>query len=344
MTKRRLRGFRARGPCAGATVSANVPALVPGPAPGKPPRDRNLAMSYGTDTTTQVFPDDALSTRHIEQLLGLSRSTIGRLVAGGFVTPERGPRNTWRFSFRDVVILRVAHRLRAARIPTQRIMRSLATLRAGLPAALPLSVLKITALGDRIVVRRRRQAWDAESGQYLFELDLDSAVVASRGDGAAARRRIERSARNSLPPPVDEAGAIEAYVTGEALEGDDRAAAEHAYRRALALDPSLLDASLNLSALLCESGRPRQAEHVLDAALNRHPDVARLHYNRAVAIDKQGRRNEAIVGYRAALLRDARLADAHRNVARLYRRGGDHERALSHLRVWRKLLDSGTAS
>ncbi len=294
-------------------------------------------MRYGPDTTTQVFPDDGLSTRHIEQLLGLSRSTIGRLVAGGFVTPERGQRNSWRFSFRDVVVLRVAHRLRAARIPTQRILRSLATLRAGLPAALPLSVLKITALGDRIVVRRRRQAWDAESGQYLFELDLDAAVVASRSDGAMARRRIARCARNRLPLPVDEAGAIEAYVLGEALELEDRAAAEHAYRRALGLDPALLDASLNLSALLCESDRPRQAEHVLDAALSRHPEMARLHFNRAVALESQGRRNEAIAGYQAALSRDAGLQDAHRYLARLYRRAGDHDSAMRHIDAWRKL-------
>ncbi len=53
-------------------------------------------------------------------MLGLSRSAVARLIAHGFVSPSRGPRNEYRFSFRDVVLLRTAHKLQLADIPTRR--------------------------------------------------------------------------------------------------------------------------------------------------------------------------------------------------------------------------------
>ena len=33
--------------------------------------------------------------RDVEKLLGLPRSTIRALIAAGFVSPARGPRNAW---------------------------------------------------------------------------------------------------------------------------------------------------------------------------------------------------------------------------------------------------------
>jgi len=57
------------------------------------------------------------SLKGVRELLGLSAATVSRLVAAGFVTPGRGPRNEYEFSFQDVVLLRTAHRLQAAKIP-----------------------------------------------------------------------------------------------------------------------------------------------------------------------------------------------------------------------------------
>ena len=51
--------------------------------------------------------------RDIEKLLGLPRSTIRALIKAGFVTPERGPRNAWLFSFQDLIVLRTAQALAA---------------------------------------------------------------------------------------------------------------------------------------------------------------------------------------------------------------------------------------
>ena len=63
--------------------------------------------------------------REVEKLLRLPRSTIRALIQAGFVTPSRGPRNALRFSFQDLIVLRTAQALAAARVPAKRITRSL---------------------------------------------------------------------------------------------------------------------------------------------------------------------------------------------------------------------------
>ena len=70
-------------------------------------------------------PADAspYTIRGIQEMLGLSRGVISGLIAAGFVTPTRGARNEYRFTFQDVVLLRTAHRLQAAQIPPRKILR-----------------------------------------------------------------------------------------------------------------------------------------------------------------------------------------------------------------------------
>ena len=57
--------------------------------------------------------------RDVEKLLRLPRSTIRALIAAGFVSPARGPRKTWLFSFQDLIVLRTAQALAAAKVPRQ---------------------------------------------------------------------------------------------------------------------------------------------------------------------------------------------------------------------------------
>jgi len=81
-----------------------------------------------TETTTG--DESRFSLRHVQEMLGLSRTVLSGLIAAGFVTPARGPRNELRFSFQDLMLLRTAHALHAARIPPRKILHSLAKLRA----------------------------------------------------------------------------------------------------------------------------------------------------------------------------------------------------------------------
>ena len=64
-----------------------------------------------------------MSTTHpygvpdVERLLHIPRDTIRALVTAGFVAPARGARNAWRFSFQDLIVLRTAQSLVAAKVP-----------------------------------------------------------------------------------------------------------------------------------------------------------------------------------------------------------------------------------
>ena len=100
--------------------------------------------------------------RDVERLLRLPRSTLRALIDAGFVTPTRGPRNAWLFSFRDLIVLRTAQALVAADVPRKRITRSVKELRRRLPESMPLSGLSICAVGGRVVVKEGARRWNAD--------------------------------------------------------------------------------------------------------------------------------------------------------------------------------------
>lgn len=267
--------------------------------------------------------------RGIQEMLGLSRGVITGLIASGFVAPGRGTHNEYRFTFQDVVLLRTAVELQAARISPRKILSALRRLKATLPAELPLSGLRITAVGNDVTVRDGRSQWQAESGQHVMDFE----VAPVKGSVAILQRAPEPA-----PATPDAPGAAAAvFNRGEALEPSNRRAAEAAYRKALALDPDYADAYLNLGALLCESQRCGEAVALYDEALRRFPDEALLHFNRAVALDDQGKVSDALAGYDASLRLSPDLADAHYNAARLHEQLGDAKKAVRHFSAYRRL-------
>ncbi len=291
----------------------------------------------GPATTTYTI-------RALQDMLGLSRGVITGLVASGFVSPDRGPRNAYRFTFQDVVLLRTAVELQAAKIPPRKILSALKKLRASLPSELPLTGLRISAVGNDVTVRDGRAQWHADTGQMVmdFEVAADRGTVAlfkrpSLVAPAASKPADEKKerARPFAAPLRDDATAV--FSRGEALEASDPAAAEAAYRKVLALDPDHADAYLNLGALLCEGRRCAEAVALYDRALSRHPDEALLHFNRAIALEDQGRNVEALAGYHASLRLAPDLADAHYNAARLHEQLGDARQAVRHFSAYRRL-------
>lgn len=67
--------------------------------------------------------------------------------------PSRGNNRECRFTFQDLVLLRTAHGLQAVHIPPRKILHSLRHLRATLPDELPLTGLRVAAVGNEIAVR-----------------------------------------------------------------------------------------------------------------------------------------------------------------------------------------------
>ena len=277
--------------------------------------------------------------RDVEKLLRLPRSTLRALVSAGFVAPARGPRGDWRFSFQDLIVLRTAQALADANVPARRITRSVKELRRHLPEAMPLSGLAISALGDQVVVREGGSRWRADSGQYVLEFEGDPASgslsVIERAPEPASEKPIPALAR-----PLHDAQAWR--DRGIELERSDSDAAIAAYERAIATDPALLDARVNLGRLLHEKGRLAQAEDVYRNALVACGSDAVLLYNMGVLLEDLQRPNEALKAYEAALVLDARFADCHYNLALLYEAQGRRREAIQHMARYRTL--SGNAA
>jgi tetratricopeptide (TPR) repeat protein len=265
------------------------------------------------------------SVRDVERVLQLAPDTTRSLIRAGFVRPARGPRREYRFSFQDLIVLRTARALIEAKIPRQRIRRSLESLRRSLPESMPLSGLAISAVGDRVVVRDGTSQWQADSGQYLLGLDV------SVQNGVL--HVVEHK-----QPVVESAAPHDWFAQALALESTDPAAALSAYREAVTADPHNAAAWTNWGRLLHERGRTREAEDVYRRALAQVGAHAVLLFNQGVLLEDLGRSAAALVAYQAALEEDPALADGHYNLARLYEALGKPQHAIRHLGQYRRLL------
>ncbi|UNK49935.1 tetratricopeptide repeat protein [Lysobacter sp. S4-A87] len=263
--------------------------------------------------------------RDVEKLLRLPRSAIRSLVTAGFVTPTRGPRNAWLFSFQDLIVLRTAQALAAANVPQRRILRSLKELRSRLPEQMPLSGLSIGAIADHVVVREGGSRWHAESGQYLLAFEGDPAK--------GALRVIEPVA--TVPPLEADVGEDSQTSEASGVEASVRA-----YQRAIAADPARQDARINLGRLLHELGRFDEAEQVYRDAVATGGSDPLLFYNLGVLLDDMDRKHEAIQAYEAALQEDPALADCHYNLALLHEALEQPRQAIRHMSQYRRLTSS----
>jgi tetratricopeptide (TPR) repeat protein len=274
------------------------------------------------------------SVSDVERLLQLSRSTIRGLIDVGFVTPERGARREYLFSFRDLIVLRAARTLIQAKVPRKRIRRSLEDLRRRLPETMPLSGLSICAVGDRVVVRDGGTRWQADDGQYLLGLD----VVLENG----VLHMIERSppAAQAAKDRRDEPKTAEQwFAEALELESADPSAARGAYEHAVQADPRHIASWINWGRLLHEQGATREADQVYRRALDECGPDSVLMFNRGVLLEDLGKTGAALEAYQAAIEEDPHLADCHYNLARLYEVLGKPQHAIRHLGQYRRLMN-----
>ena len=255
--------------------------------------------------------------REVEKLLRLPRSTIRALVAAGFVSPARGARNAWRFSFQDLIALRTAQALVTAKLPSRRILRAIRALRRHLPKAMPVSGLSIGAIADRVVVREGASRWQAESGQYLLSFEGDPAA----GSLSVFQARAQTSW----------------FDQAEGLEESDSVGAIDAYRHAIAADPAHLEARINLGRLLHNTGRLAQAEGVYREAIATCGNDALLLFNYGALLDDMKRKEEAREAYEEALRLDPAFADCCYNLALLCEELGRQREAIRHMAKYRRL-------
>jgi tetratricopeptide (TPR) repeat protein len=270
------------------------------------------------------------STREVAKIAILPEARIRSCVRAGVLAPRRGRGGQLEWSFQDLLLLKTTKCLLDARVPLARIRRMVASLKRQLPDDQALSSLTIYADGRRVVAWDGMAQWQPDSGQFLFNFDVQAV--------ASAVRVPER-----LPAPAPDIAAQpsrtaeEWFNLGCELDAASPEEACHAYHQALELDPAMADAHVNLGRLYHVARQPDQAEAHYRAAAQQAPDDPVAPFNLGVLLEELGRTDDAIQAYRGALAANPAFADAHHNLGLLFDALGKRAQAMTHLRAARKI-------
>ncbi len=266
------------------------------------------------------------------EMLGWTETQVRSYARSGLVSPDRGPRGEYRFSFQDLIVLRTAKRLLQARVPPRHVRSALLKLRMQLPRGRSLSAVRIAVEGSQVVARDDDTVWNPDSGQV--QLDF-------------AASGWETMVAPITPRTAEEACSVESnlsaddwYVTGLELECAAPQEAKRAYESALELDPNHADAHVNLGRLLHAECRTAEAATHYEQALESQPEHATAAFDLGVALEDLDRPSDAIRAYERAIRSDPRYADAHYNLAALYEKAGKPAAALRHLASYRRIADA----
>ena len=258
----------------------------------------------------------AYSQADLRRLFRLSAGLIRALASAGLISAALRAGKT-EYSFQDLLVLRMAAALQAAQVPAARVIAAFATIRAAVPPGTAVTSLALSACNGQVNVGEGGRSWDASSRQFSLPwLDQPS---------------VQRATVPATPTRKEEAEAL--YLSAQALEEFDIAAARAAYVRALSLFSEHQEARINLGRLLHLAGELDQAETVYRQAKR---SSALLSFNLATLLEDLHREQEAIAGYRQALAQDPSMHDAHFNLSRLYERANQPRDALRHLLAYRR--------
>jgi tetratricopeptide (TPR) repeat protein len=270
------------------------------------------------------------TTREVAKIATMADGRVRSCLRAGVLSPRRGRGGQLEWSFQDLLLLKTTKGLLDARVPLARIRRMVASLKRQLPDDRTLSSLTIYADGRRVVAWDGTARWQPDSGQFLFNFDVQA--VAS---GVEQPERLPAPARGTSGQPTRT--AAQWFNLGCELDAPSPEEARHAYHQALELDPAMADAHVNLGRLYHEGRQPAEAEAHYRAAVQQTPDDPVAHFNLAVLLDELGRSDEAIQAYRCALEADPDFADAHHNLGLLFDALGKRALAMTHLQAARKL-------
>jgi tetratricopeptide (TPR) repeat protein len=256
------------------------------------------------------------SLADLKRLFGLPPALIRKLSQAGFIAPSAKKES--RYSFQDLLVLRVAGALKAAKISTPKIVEALEQIRSALPSG-RLPAIALAASGKDLAVREGSREWEA-SGQYALPLMTNA--------GAAPVAELRRA------PDVPAASlAHDHFQRGHMLEDSDVGAARAAYLAALSIQEDHLEARINLGRLLHLDGQLKEAERLYRQAKT---SSALLSFNLAILLEDLEREEEAVAAYREALAQDPQLHDAHFNLSRLHEKADRPREALRHLLAYRR--------
>ena len=169
----------------------------------------------------------------------------------------------------------------------------------------------------------------AEQSQQPSSKKVEQGIEAIKAKDFAKAKALLSEARRETPKDPQAA-----FYLGVALEGlAEASAASAAYKDALALDPKLTEASVNLSALLLDQKDAAGALSAADLGLKTTPKQPDLLLNRALALEASGKKDESLKAYGAAVAAAPDNIELRIAYAELLTAAKDDKAALEQLRA-----------
>ena len=169
-------------------------------------------------------------------------------------------------------------------------------------------------------------------------------TLRAQGQTAEAKEHLALSQRYKYQQPVLDdpllqaiadlnASATDLLTRGVALEGMGKLESSiAAHERALAINPKLAQAHINLISLYARMGQFDQAEKHYRAAIADSPNLADSYFNYGIVLMGRERYAEAAAAFQQSLERNPFNADSHYNYAIIIEREGRLEEAAAHYR------------
>jgi len=258
------------------------------------------SLTRSFSTASLVDSAGQYSTSEVAELVGLKATQVRHYVRRNLLTPQRGRRGEFRFSFQDVVMLRSAKELLDADVPVRRANRVLLDLKArNAQVSRPLSSMRVQAEGTRVVVQEGNKAWDAESGQGSLPFMFDAP---ESDDNAAGANKIAAFSilQSGSDPVFDSVLGTEDDPFADLRSGDSAenpADAPNGLDGGLAEFADHVDAQVNL---LGTEKNPQEQDRVRREAALKLLETLRLSGLTASVPDPSGERGEESRGASAA--------------------------------------------
>jgi tetratricopeptide (TPR) repeat protein len=263
--------------------------------------------------------------REVGRILGLD---AGRLQYWERLRLVR-PQARWGerfYSFGDLVALRTIQRLTQNHIPARRVRRAVTSAQQqfGEPTV-PLQELRLLEQGREVLVIPPGAArpFNPLRQQWVFPFGM---AAPSAGPHAMVGR---------TPEELFEA-ALDWEKNTETLEQ-----AAETYRRVLDLEPSWIEAQINLGVALYQLGQADEARAAFKAAVQLDPMNGISRYNLGCVLEEQGELDEAIDHLRHAARAIPAHADVHFNLALAYDKRGEHRLAREQWRLYLRHAPNG---
>ena len=266
---------------------------------------------------------ERFTRREVQRILEVTEKQFDYWERLRIVTPRKGKGEKF-YEFRDLISLRTAKQLIEQGVPANRLRRSLAALQQKLSEVqAPLTELRILSDGKDVVVERDGARLEPLSGQFVLNFDT---------------RQLNDKVR-FMPKRTAE----EWFALALQYEADRSTWAEatDAYEHALAINPRLVEALINVGTLHYEQGDFEKAAEYFRCAVELDPENALAQFNLGSLLEELGELAPARQHLRQAVRLDAGYADAHYNLAFVCEKLGAFPEARQH---WQRYVELDPSS